>query len=191
MDAILAVWCLFFGTDINDLGSGSFRDREAASSRLRAAGLRAIPALRAGMLDASPERQMRCELLLDETGWNADRSVADNLLWLRCKPAIAIFVVTSRREAGDYSQATQEPLEPFLARVAENRAVCRQVYEVAKACGIQFNDPRSQKSEALSVERFLTLTACERYWLLWDFGNCAKPTVPVRQEDVPRQMEKP
>lgn len=191
MEVILQLWCLFFGTDIHDLGTPEFRAREAASRRLRDAGLWAIPPLLVGMLDGSPERQMRCELLFRETGWDDDRTILDNLLWLRGKTAVAVMVITSRRRPCEYHEACTYPPEPFLVRVSENRAVCRRVFEVSKACGIPFYDPTTPGYGVLTVDKFLALTASERYWLLWDFGNFSKPVVPVKPEDVPRQMEKP
>ncbi len=50
------------------LGSGVFAEREAAQKELRALGLAALPALKAGLQSSDPEVVLRCETLIDRIG---------------------------------------------------------------------------------------------------------------------------
>ena len=50
------------------LGSGVFAEREAAQKELRALGLAALPALKAGLQSSDPEVVSRCETLIDRIG---------------------------------------------------------------------------------------------------------------------------
>jgi hypothetical protein len=65
MMLLMALSWFVYGDDIRRMDAGDYSTRAAAYSRLKAAGVWAVPALKAGQRNGTPERHMRIELILN------------------------------------------------------------------------------------------------------------------------------